>query len=261
MGPPIATQEAGILARMRVSVELVPRSGEALQRQLDEVRQLESVDTVNVPDILRFPVRSWDACGPARACGFRAVPHLRAVDVDLDRSLPFADALLEHGIDEVLVIAGDAPADMSRSVYETSSEALIRRLKRERPELTVYAALDPYRQGFVAERDYAQRKLDAGAEGLFTQPFFDLRLLEVWGDVVDRLRVPVFWGATSVTSERSRRYWTSRNRAVLPASFAPTLEHSRDVARGVLAFARRRGEHAYFMPIRVSSLAYLQGVL
>jgi methylenetetrahydrofolate reductase (NADPH) len=246
---------------MRVSVELVPRSGEALQRQLDEVRQLDRVDTVNVPDILRFPVRSWDACGPARSCGFRAVPHLRAVDVDLERALPFADALLEHGTDEVLVIAGDTPADMSRSVFETSSEALIRRLKRDRPELTVYAALDPYRQSLVAERDYAQRKLDAGAEGLFTQPFFDLRLIEVWGDLVDRLGVPVFWGATSVTSPRSQRYWTSRNRAVLPADFAPTLEHSRNVARGVLAFARRRNEHAYFMPIRVSSLDYLEGVL
>jgi methylenetetrahydrofolate reductase (NADPH) len=246
---------------MRISVELVPRSREAVARQLDEVRALPGVDTVNVPDIVRFPLRSWDACGDARACGLRAVPHLRAVDVDLEAALPFADALARHGIDEVLVVAGDAPADMARPAYETSSEALIRRLARERPELTVYAALDPYRQGFVAERDYASRKLDAGAHGLFTQPFFDLRLLEVWGDVVDRLGVPVFWGATSVTSERSQRYWTSRNRAVLPAGFAPTLAHSREVARGVLTFARRRGEHAYFMPIRVSSLAYLEGVL
>lgn len=246
---------------MRVSVELIPRSVDAMHAQLDEVQTCSRVDTINVPDILRFELRAWDACGLARQRGYRAVPHLRAIDVDPRAPLPFAESLDRHGLDEVLVIAGDAPADMSKQVYDTSSEALIRRLKRERPHVRVYAALDPYRQGFAAERDYALRKLDAGADGLFTQPFFDLRLLEVWGDLLAPLDVPVFWGATSVTTARSARYWTTRNRAVLPASFAPTLAHSRALARGILSFAEARDDNVYFMPIRVSSRAYLEGIL
>lgn len=246
---------------MRVSVELIPRSVDAMQAQLDEVQTFARVDTINVPDILRFELRAWDACGLARGRGYRAVPHLRAIDVDPGASLPFAESLDAHGLDEVLVIAGDAPPDMSKQVFDTSSEALIRRLKRERPHLRVYAALDPYRQGFVAEREYALRKLEAGADGLFTQPFFDLRLLEVWGDLLAPLGVPVFWGATSVTTTKSARYWTTRNRAVLPASFAPTLAHSRELARGILSFAQARDDNVYFMPIRASSRAYLAGIL
>jgi len=193
--------------------------------------------------------------------GLRPIPHLRAIDVDPRGRLAFADAIERSGVREVLVVAGDAPADMSRPVYDTSSEALIRRLKREHPDWTVYAALDPYRQGFAAERDYLLRKMDAGADGVFTQPFFDPRLVEIWGDVVGPLDTTVFWGATSVTSARSARYWTTRNKALLPAGFEATLAHSREVAAALLAYARERGDHVYFMPIRVEASAYLSGLL
>lgn len=246
---------------MRVSVELIPRSEADLAAQLDEVATLPDVDTVNVPDIMRFDVRSWDACAHARARGPRAIPHLRAIDVDPAAPLPFLATLDEHGIDEVLVVAGDAPADMSRPVFDTSSSELIARIKRERPDFTVYAALDPYRQGFMAERDYVLRKLDVGADGVFTQPFFDLRLMQVWGDLMASIPAPVFWGATSVTSDRAARYWTSRNKAILPRGFSPTLTHSRILAAEALAFARERDDHIYFMPIRVGPGSYLRGIV
>jgi methylenetetrahydrofolate reductase (NADPH) len=246
---------------MRISVELIPRGADDLSAQLDDLASLASVDTVNVPDIVRFPLRSWDACGPVARRGLRPIPHLRAIDVDPSRPLAFLDALGSHDVREVLVVAGDAPADMSRAVYDTSSEALIRRIKRDRPDWTVYAALDPYRQGFAAERDYLLRKLDAGADGVFTQPFFDLRLVEVWGEVLAPLATTVFWGGTSVTGTRSARYWTTRNKALLPRGFQPTLEHSRELAAGLLRYAREQGDHVYFMPIRVPASAYLSGLV
>lgn len=246
---------------MRISVELIPRGADDLASQLDDLAELGPVGTVNLPDIVRFPLRSWDACGAVVGRGLRPIPHLRAIDVDPARPLGFLERLTRDGVTEVLVIAGDAPADMSRAVYDTSSEALIRRIKRERPDWTVYAALDPYRQGFAAERDYLLRKLDAGADGVFTQPFFDLRLVEVWGEVLEPLRTTVFWGATSVTGTRSARYWTTRNKALLPRRFEPTLEHSRELAAALLAYARAHDDHVYFMPIRVSASAYLSGLL
>jgi len=246
---------------MRISVELIPRGADDLAAQLDDLAELAPVDTVNVPDIVRFPLRSWDACGAVADRGLRPIPHLRAIDVDPGRPLAFLDTLGAHGVREVLVVAGDAPADMSRAVYDTSSEALIRRIKRDRPDWTVYAAMDPYRQGFAAERDYLLRKLDAGADGVFTQPFFDLRLVEVWGEVMASLDTTVFWGATSVTGTRSARYWTTRNRALLPRGFRPTLEHSRELAAGLLRYAREHGDHVYFMPIRVPASAYLSGLV
>ncbi|MEX2501601.1 MAG: methylenetetrahydrofolate reductase [Trueperaceae bacterium] len=243
---------------MRVSVELIPRSEEAMREQLDDLAVLRDVGTVNVPDLLRFDLRSWQACTLVRERGLRAVPHLRAIDVDPDGPLPFLDVVDEAGLDELLVVNGDVPVDMSRPTYDTDAIALLRRLRRLRPDLTLYAALDPYRQGIRAEREYAVRKLEAGADGFFTQPFFDLRLAGVWGDVLDDLPATVFWGATSVTSERSARYWTSRNRVVLPRTFEPTLAHGATFAEALLAFAQERGDHVYFMPIRVRASRYLR---
>ncbi len=245
---------------MRVSVELIPRSEQAFATQLDDLAELPGVDTVNVPDLVRFDLRSWEACARARARGLRAIPHLRATDVDPDGPLPFLDAVDRAGIDEVLVVHGDPPVDMSRPVFDTDAVALLRRLRSERPDLTTYAALDPYRQGFRAELAYAARKLDAGASGLFTQPFFDLRLAEVWSDLLVELPTRVFWGATSVASERSRRYWTGRNRVVLPRGFEATEAYASRFAADLAAFARARGDDVYFMPIRVPASRYLSAV-
>ena len=245
---------------MRVSVELVPRDLEALETQLAEVeRYLPRVDTINIPDVLRFPLRSWSGCTFASTRFPHAIPHLRAMDIDLDAPFPHASLFVEHGIDEVLVVAGDAPADMAHPVYGSSSVDVIRKLSREHPELAVYAAVDPYRQGFLREREYVQRKLEAGASGLFTQPFFDLRLMEIYADLLPA--VPLFWGVTSVMSERSERYWRTRNRAIFPPDFQPTLAWNRAFAAEAYAFARARGDNIYFMPIRSSVRAYLEGIV
>ena len=245
---------------MRISVELVPRSAQALAEELDVLRgAFPEVATVNIPDLLRFPLRSWDACAQARTCLPHAIAHIRAIDVDLSRPLPMAGTLTRHGIGEVLVVTGDMPADLSRRVYASTPLQVIRKFREELPGVRVYAALDPYRQSFAQERDYALRKLEAGAVGLFTQPFFDLRLLEVYADLLPG--VEVFWGVTTVTGQRALGYWQTRNRAVFPQDFEPTLRHSRKLAREALELARERQANLYFMPIRVGVREYLEGIL
>lgn len=245
---------------MRISVELVPRGEAELCSELTEIRaQLSRVDTINIPDLLRFPLRSWQGCRVARDYIPQVIPHIRAIDIPLDKPLEVAPFLRESGITEVLVVTGDAPPDMSRLVYPSSSLDVIRKFRREMPEVTVYAAVDPYRKSFREEHDYALRKLDAGAEGFFTQPFFDLRLLEIYAELLEGLTV--FWGFTSVTSERSLSYWKTRNKVVFPADFAPKLAWNRSLAQEALRVVEDLGGNIYFMPIRLSAIKYLQGIL
>ncbi|MBZ9749381.1 methylenetetrahydrofolate reductase [Deinococcus sp. HMF7604] len=244
----------------RISVELVPRSRSGLKAELAEVTaHLSEVDTVNIPDLTRYSLRSWAGCSFAGP-GLTSIPHLRAVDFNPREPLPFLPLLEAHGIEEVLVVTGDAPVDMSAKVYDVDAVDLIRRLSREAPHLRVYAGLDPYRQSFVRERNYLERKLDAGAYGFFTQPFFDLRVADTWGDLLPD-GTPVWWGATSILTEASFNYWRARNHAVFPRSFTPTLACNRTFARDLLHFARERGQHAYFMPVKVKVLDYLGGLL
>ena len=241
---------------MRVVVELVPRDLSAVATQLSEVAELRRVDAVNLPDLTRFELRGWQAAVEVRRAGrWTAIPHVRAMDVELRRPWRPLEALDAAGIDELLVITGDPPTDMRHPVTGANVIDVIRMIKRARPGWRVYAALDPYRAGFASERDYVQRKLDAGVDAFFTQPFFDVRLMGVWRELFPG--VPIYWGVTSVTSERSRRYWLTRNRAVFPGGFEPTLAWHRRFAGEALDFAARHDSHVYFMPIRVGIDAWL----
>lgn len=244
----------------KISIELVPRNPEALKQDLRLVREnFPDIDTINIPDLLKFPLRSWDACGQAKPLFSHTIPHLRAIDFDLSKPFPLVESFKKKGIDSVLVIAGDQPQDMSRRVFRTSSVELIRALKVEIPDLKVYAGIDPYRTGIKTELDYVKRKIDAGADGFFTQPFFDLRLMAIYFDLLKGTET--FWGVSPVMSVRSKDYWDNLNNAIFPPDFEPTLEWNRNFARQALEFCREADSSIYFMPIRVDLVEYLDGIL
>lgn len=243
-----------------LSIELVPRGHDSLQEEMQLIREhFPAVDTINIPDLLKFPLRSWEACRQAKALFPHAIPHLRAIDFDLRQPFPLVEEFSRSGLDTVLVIAGDQPQDMSRRVYRTSSINLIRTLKAAMPSLRVYAGIDPYRTGIKAELDYVNRKIDAGADGFFTQPFFDLRLMEIYSDLLSGL--DVFWGISPVMSERSKDYWDNLNNAIFPPDFEPTLAWNRRLAQDAMTFATATGANIYFMPIRINLVEYLEGIL
>ncbi len=249
-------------AATRISVELVPRSIEAVRRDVATVaHHLTGVDTINVPDLTKFELSSWDACALAKeGAAYNAIPHIRAQDLDPTHALPMLRALERADIDEILIISGDPPEDASDEIPGVSALDAISRVRRELPHVRVYAGLDPYRQAPWREVRYAEQKLAAGAAGFFTQPFFDVALMQAWAAIVPA-GVPMWWGATTVTSEASKNYWQTRNRAVFPTGFELTLEWQRDYANRAVSFARQHNQHVYMMPISVDVGDYLKGVV
>jgi len=243
-----------------ISIELVPRNEASLRQELDQVRKhFPKINRINIPDILRFDLRSWQGCRIAGEYVPRTIPHLRAIDFDPNKPLQICADLTCPEIEAVLVITGDQPQDMSHKSYRTSCLEMIRRLKRELPELTIYAGMDPYRNGIKEEIDYIRAKQDAGAEAFFTQPFFDLRLMEIYQGFLQDINI--FWGISPVLTENSQNYWENKNNAIFPPEFQPTLDWNRDFAGKALQFARDTGGNAYFMPIRTDIVKYLDGIL
>ena len=243
----------------RVSVELVPRDEQALREELGVVAQYrERVDVINIPDLLRFPMRSWEGAAVAQETYAAAMPHIRAMDIDLREELPMKAFLREHNIREVLVIQGDPPQDMTHEVYPTTSTDVIRKFREEMPEVRVYAGIDQYRSSMRDELYRIRRKEQAGAAGFFTQPFFDLRYLEMYADMLAGL--DVYWGVSPVMTRRSQSYWERKNNVVFPHSFEPTLEWSVDFTRRVMELTEREAASLYVMPIKSNLAAYLQGI-
>jgi len=170
-----------------------------------------------------------------------------------------AEAILASGLSEVLVIRGDPPRDLSQRIYPNTSDDIIRRFKRHHPTLKVFAAFDPYRQSLRDELDAVARKVDAGADGFFTQPIFDLRLLEICAAMLRGY--DVFWGIAPVLDERSRAYWETTNKIVFPSGFIPSLDWNRAFAISAIKKIRMLKASVYFMPIRVDLSKYLNGLI
>lgn len=245
---------------MRISVELVPRNEAALLEDAATARAaMPEATAFNIPDLMRFPLRSWDACRLTRPLMAASIPHIRAIDIPRAGELPMLEAIRAAGLREVLVVKGDPPHDLAHRTYPNTSEDIIRRFKRQMPELRVYAAFDPYRRSFREELDAVSRKVDAGADGFFTQPLFDLRLLEMCGEMMQGHQV--FWGIAPVMGDRSRAYWETTNRVVFPAGFRAEMDWNRDFARKALERIRAMGGDVYFMPIKVKLKDYLGGLL
>ncbi|MDR2551708.1 MAG: methylenetetrahydrofolate reductase [Treponema sp.] len=258
---------------MEISLELVPRSPSSLRKDAILCASRPVIGGVNVPDLSRFSLRSWEACGiladafsgAGGAEGPALCPHLRARDFSLEEPFPLGDFFRSRGIRRALVIAGDFPGGEGGEAVppgergeRSPTVSFIKKLKAELPELDLYAAFDPYRTNIRYELDYLAAKEEAGASGFMSQPFFDLRLLEIYAEYLEGKRV--FWGVAPVLTAGNRRYWELRNRAVFPRSFRPDLFWNITFARQVLDFCKQGGFNLYLMPIRMDLSAYLSGI-
>ena len=84
---------------MRVSVELVPRGEAEVHADATLVRSImPAANTFNIPDLVRFPLRSWEACAITRAVLPASIPHIRAIDIPPGKELPMASALVAAGL-------------------------------------------------------------------------------------------------------------------------------------------------------------------
>jgi methylenetetrahydrofolate reductase (NADPH) len=265
---------------MTVALEAVPRNREALTAAALTAAKFDSISLINIPDLLRFPLRSWEACGILREVlpdaaapgggGLSLMPHIRAIDFDMALPFPHIEYFRSRGINKALVIAGDSPrlktgsaktaspAGQKRPSYPTETVPFIKKLRAEMPELEVYAAFDPYRSNIRYELDYLKEKEEAGATGFMSQPFFDLRLLEIYAEYLEGKNI--FWGLSPALSESNRGYWESRNRAVFPRNFRPDMYWNVDFGRRVLDFCETRRFNLYLMPIKIDLAPYLQGL-
>ena len=188
-----------------------------------------------------------------------AIPHIRAWDFDLEGG---CEALVQAvaGFSEVLIVSGDP--DPKNPVERPRDHCLkvISKVRELFPETRVFAGLDPYRSGMQDEFKYVREKIEAGACGLFSQPFFSIDLLRAYRDLLPE-NIDIFWGVSPVMSEKSKAYWIDVNKALFPRNFDFSLEGNQSLARTILDEVRKNGDHIYFMPIRMEAAEYLKGIL
>lgn len=147
-----------------------------------------------------------------KSTGLTVVSHLTCVCSDRADTASILENYLEHGITNVLALRGDKPAGTA-----TISEAirdfphavdLVRFIRKRFPSIGIGVAGfpegHPETPNRLKEIEYLKEKVDAGADYIVTQLFFDNR---DYFDFVERCRVagievPVIPGIMPVTTKK-----------------------------------------------------------
>ena len=243
-----------------IALELVPRT---LDGVLAEARESLSsfpfVTSINIPEIRRLPIKSFEPSKRLLESGLVTTPHFRLIDRNEKDLLQKIAVLVEAGLSQVLLIGGDPPKESPDFVPSglTTLQA-VQAVKREFSQLKIYTGLDPYRSSFREELDYARAKRDAGSDGFFTQPFFSVGMLELW---LEQLPDAEIWfGIAPVYTERSQNYWERVNKVVFPPNFSFDRDFNTRLARQLLVTISETQQRAYLMPVANGALAYLRDI-
>ncbi len=234
---------------MKFSFEIVPRTEQAFTQQYNFVETLgESISMINVPDIQRFDIRSWETGNKIDRKKYHFVPHFRATDFSIQSGDIFR-VIEENQLDHVLLVSGDPPEGIKRKFHSTSVLDLIRVVKQKYPDITIHAGFDSHRSGVQDECNYLFRKQDAGASSFFSQPFYDIRMIEIYAEHLQGIET--FIGLSPITTKPSMNYWEVKNKVKFPANFKTDYEWNINFSNKVIAMAKDVGFNIYFMPIKI----------
>jgi methylenetetrahydrofolate reductase (NADPH) len=243
---------------MNISFEIVPRTLDAFEKQYAFVQSLNrGINIINVPDIQRFDIRSWELATRIDRRKYRFIPHFRAIDFKIDGG-ELCRIIEQYELDNVLLVTGDPPEGLKRSYCNTDVVDLIRAVRRRFPALNIYAGFDPHRHGLQHECHYIQRKADAGSDGFFSQPFYDHRLVELFAEHMDGLETYI--GISPVLTLASQNYWEVKNHVKFPKHFKPDYDWNVEFANKVIASAFENDWSVYFMPIKVDLKKYFERI-
>ncbi len=144
--------------------------------------------------------------------GLTVVSHLTCICSDKEETGAILQNYQEHGINNVLALRGDKPAGMA-SMADAIKDFpyaidLVRFIKKEYPDFGVGVAGfpegHPETPNRLKEIDYLKEKVDAGADYIVTQLFFDNR---DYFDFVERctlagITVPIIPGIMPITTRK-----------------------------------------------------------
>ncbi|MBO4300893.1 MAG: methylenetetrahydrofolate reductase [Desulfovibrio sp.] len=169
--------------------------------------------------------------------GMTVMAHLTCVGAEPQGIEDFLEKLVKAGVDNVLALRGDPPADRSwdwEQAHFRHAADLVRFVRERRPHMGIgvaaYPAPHPESSTFAEDRRHTAEKLRAGADFAVTQLFFDAReYIEMVAQIrAQGLDTPVIPGILPVQSFDSLRRMLSLCGANIPGKLYLALEKAHE---------------------------------
>ncbi|MCH9033038.1 MAG: methylenetetrahydrofolate reductase [NAD(P)H] [Planctomycetes bacterium] len=174
--------------------------------------------------------------------GIESMAHLTCVEATREDLGRVVDSLKVAGIDNVLALRGDPPSGQSEFHVTERGFAHANQLIefiRDRSEMCIGAACypetHPESAGLDVDLEHTKRKVDAGADFLITQLFFDndhfLSLRERAEKI--GIKVPIVAGIMPILSVKQVKRFTTMCGASLPKALRKKIEAVEDDTEAV----------------------------
>ena len=262
-----------------VSVEVDPPRGVNTEKILKNVEKLKQigVDAINIADSPMARVRM--SCVSLaylvkQKIGIETILHLTCRDrnlMGLQSDLLGVHAL---GIHNILAVTGDPPVlgdyPQATAVYDVDSIGLVKIVNKLNqgtdwagnsigsPTLfCVGVAVNPNADDLKREIDRFERKAEAGADFAFTQPMYDLKILEQFLQKVSHIKIPIFLGVLPLRSYKHAEFMHYEVPGInVPEKIRARMKQAKDqsaqvgtlVAKEILGEAKAMVDGIYLMP-------------
>ena len=169
--------------------------------------------------------------------GLESMAHLTCVGSDKEYIAAILDTLQEQGIQNVLALRGDPPQGQEKFEKPENGFAYANELVAFiRANYDFCIGVAGYPEGHIecpdkkADLDHLKRKVDAGADFIVTQLFFDNRY---YFDFIDRaqnlgIQIPIIPGIMPILNVKQVQRFTKMCGSTIPASLMARLEAVQD---------------------------------
>lgn len=242
---------------MNICVELVPKSMEALKKDLELIKNdYPMIKSIGIADMYYVENKGYEGGKLSKNYFEQTIPHLRAMDYDIANETEIFKTFKDNNLKEVVIVQGDVPENNEREVYKTTTLQMMEKFRKEIPDIKIYGAIDPHRGSMEDEIAYTNAKIKAGADGFFTQPFFDLDRMEEFYEKINDTEI--YWGLSPVISSKAQEFWQDQVKTVFPNDFVPTIEWNKEFTKNVMDFSKKTKTNVFLIPAMVSTKKYLE---
>ena len=180
--------------------------------------------------------KSFNLLKNIKNAGINVMPHFTCITSSKENIEKDIKKLTELGIENILALRGDIPQDKSLMKHDFHYANELVSFIKEKTKLSVGVA--GYPEGHIespdlkTDIDNLKRKVDAGADAIFTQLFFENGF---FFDYVNRVRdvgitIPVIAGIMPVISKKQVNKMTSMENISVPKKLKEALEKYPDNA-------------------------------
>lgn len=225
-----------------ISFEVFPpkndETGEKLEHLLDHLKILKKYDPAFIS--LTYGAgggnqqKSFDIIKGIKELGLNVMPHFTCVGTTKSQVREYLKDIKSLGIKNILALRGDLPDGMTTENFEFHfANELVEFIKSE-TDLSIGVA--GYPEGHIEcadlslDLDNLKRKVDSGADAIYTQLFFENDKFFSFVDTAREsgISVPIIPGILPITSYASLSRMLSMVKVSMPESLMTELEKFKD---------------------------------